>query len=90
MVLTSCSSGTAHSCGTVILYSPIFEASNVFFDTAGRLIMVYFKHNGSSFGIASVYAPNRNPDRDDSDFCIDKIDPVVPTLICGDFNIVFD
>ena len=38
-----------------------------------------------------VCAPNRNPDRDDFfDFCIDKIDPVIPTLICGDFNTVFD
>ena len=49
--LTSCFPGTAHSCGTVILYHPVFEASNVFFDAAGRFIMVYFKHNGSSFGI---------------------------------------
>ena len=63
----------------------------MFFDAAGRFIMVHFKHNGSSFGIASVCAPNRNPDSDDFfDFCIDKIDPVIPTLICGDFNTVFD
>ena len=45
----------------------------------------------SLFRVCSVYAPNRNPERDC--FFIDLaalIDPTVPTLLCGDFNTVFD
>lgn len=38
-----------------------------------------------------LYAPNRNPDRDDLfTFCESSIDPSIPTLLCGDFNAVFD
>ena len=41
--------------------------------------------------MASIYAPNRNPERNDFlDFCIDNIDPSIPTVVCGDFNTVMD
>ena len=41
--------------------------------------------------MAYLYVPNRNPDRNDFfDFCADQIDLSVPTLLCGDFNAVFD
>ena len=43
------------------------------------------------FRIASVYAPNRNPERDEFfTSCLDFADPSVPTILCGDFNAVFD
>ena len=43
------------------------------------------------FRIASVYAPNRNPERDELfTSCLDFADPSVPTILCGDFNAVFD
>lgn len=48
-------------------------------------------NNGFSSCVACVYAPNRNLGRDDFyEFCASKIDLSVPTLICGDFNAVFD
>ena len=38
-----------------------------------------------------MYAPNCNPDRDDFfAFCESAVDPSVPTLLCGNFNAVFD
>lgn len=41
--------------------------------------------------MASIYAPNRNPERNDFlDFCIDNIDPSIPTVVCGDFNTVME
>ena len=43
------------------------------------------------FRVCSAYAPNRNPDRDEFfEFIINSIDPSVPTIMCGDFNAVFD
>ena len=42
------------------------------------------------FRIASVYAPNRNPERDEFfTSCLVFADPSVPTILCGDFNAVF-
>ena len=46
---------------------------------------------GKSFHVCCIYAPNRNPARDQ--FFHDlwaKVDPSVPTILCGDFNAVFD
>jgi len=48
-------------------------------------------NRGSVFCVACIYAPNPNPDRDDFFVrCVNAIDPAVPTLLCGDFNTVFD
>ena len=53
--------------------------------------MADFKFHEIVFRIVCVYAPNRNPDRDDFfSFGESSIDPSVPTLLCGDFNAVFD
>ena len=46
---------------------------------------------GKSFRVSCIYAPNRNPARDQ--FFHDlwaKVDPSVPTILCGDFNAVFE
>ena len=53
--------------------------------------LVEFALRGSVFHVACVYAPNRNPDRDEFfAYCETSIDPSVPTVLCGDFNTVFD
>jgi len=85
--LTVASPGAIHSCGSVILYRPTFELCKTAFDPGGRFVLANFKHHGSSFGLACVYAPNRNPERNEFfDFCVSELDPSVPTVICGDFN----
>lgn len=82
--LTVASPGSAHSCGTVILYRPVFVVSKVTFDNEGRLVLAHFKRNGVTFGVVSLYAPNRNPGRNDFfAYCSDQIDPTVPTVVWG-------
>lgn len=89
--LTVSSPGSTRSCGSVILYRSTFSLSKVAFDSEGRFIMAHFSQNDVTFGVACVYAPNRNPERNDFfAYCADQIDPVVPTVLCGDFNAVFD
>ena len=85
------SPGTAHSCGSVILYRSTFELSRSSFDFSGRFVLAHFKFRDSLFGVACVYAPNRNPERNDFfTYCASEVDPSVPTVICGDFNAVFN
>lgn len=89
--MTFASPGSVHSCGTVILYRPKFELTNSVSDPDGRFVLAHFKHREICFGVASIYAPNRNPERNDFlHYCIDQIDPSIPTVICGDFNTVMD
>ena len=53
--------------------------------------MAEFSRRDSAFRTASVYAPTRNPKRDKFfTSCVDFADPSVPTILCGDFNVVFD
>ena len=64
---------------------------NSWCDVSGCCLQVEFSFFGSSFRVCCVYAPNRNPARDQ--FFGDlhsKIDPSIPTILCGDFNEVFD
>lgn len=57
----------------------------------GRFVLVELAFHGAVFRMACIYAPNRNPDRDEFFFrCVSAIDPAVPTLLCGDFNTVLD
>ena len=50
-----------------------------------------FRFQGKLFGVVSLYAPNRNPARDQFlDQVSSWVDPAVPTVICGNFNTVFD
>ena len=85
------SPGSAHSCGSVILYRPRYLLVNSWIGDDGRFLLADFRHHETSFRVACLYAPNRNPDRDDFlTSCTSKIDPSVPTVICGDFNAVFD
>ena len=59
--------------------------------TDGRFLRCEFFCRTTIFRVACVYAPNRNPERDG--FFADvlsRVDPAVPTFLCGDFNAVFD
>ena len=85
------SPGTLHSCGSAILYRPSFSLSKSFIDSGGRFVLAHFNRDHVTFGLACAYAPNRNPERNEFlDYCIEKVDVAVPTVICGDFNCVFD
>ncbi|RMX57227.1 hypothetical protein pdam_00023524 [Pocillopora damicornis] len=50
-----------------------------------------FLFSGKLFCVCCVYAPNHNPAQDQflKDFH-PNIDPSIPTVLCGDFNEVFD
>ena len=53
--------------------------------------MAEFSRRDSVFRIASVSAPNRNPEHDEfSTSRLDFAEPSVPTILCGDFNAIFD
>ena len=83
--------GTNHSRGVVVLYRSVLECKSVVCEFYGRFVLVEFSLHGSVFRVASIYAPNRNPDRDA--FLVryvDSIDLAVPVLLCGDFNTVLD
>ena len=83
--------GSVHSRGVAVLYRPIFECRSVVCEFDGRFVLVELPFRGAVFRVASIYAPNRNPDRDDFLVrCVNAIDPTVPTLLCGDFNTVID
>ena len=89
--LTVTAPGTVHSCGQVLLYRSTFSLVNSWVELEGRYLMAEFNRRDSVFRIASVYAPNRNPERDEFFTpCLDFADPSVPTILCGDFNAVFD
>ena len=85
------SPGSARSCGTALLYRPKFNAVKSSFNSDGRLASGVFSFDNVIFSISSVYAPNRNPDRN----CFlqlvhDSVDPAIPSFLCGDLNTVFD
>ena len=50
-----------------------------------------FVKNDITFRIAGIYAPNRNPEREAFySYIEDMVDPARPTILCGDFNAVFN
>jgi len=88
--LVMVSQGSAHSCGSVILYRSrlIFNCSWV--ELNGSFLTAKFSDRGLFYHNACIYAPNRNPDRDTFTSCAVLVDLAVPTVLCGDFNAVFD
>ena len=57
--------GSVHSCGVAVLYRPVFECKSVVCEFDGRFVLVELAFRGAVFRVASIYAPKRNPDRDD-------------------------
>lgn len=97
MVAVSCgfssvlSSGSAHSCGCIVLFRPSLSLVNSWCDVDGRFLQCEFSFLGKSFRICCIYGPNRNPARDQFfDDLHPLIDPSMPTVLAGDFNTVFD
>ena len=85
------SPGSARSCGCIVLYRPILQLINSSSEFPGRSLMCHFSFHGSSFRVFCLYAPNRNPARDlFFNQITDAVDPSNPTVLCGDFNSVFD
>ena len=78
------SPGSNHSSGIIILLRPHISLSHSWPGHSGRSLMVELKVSDNIFRVCSVYAPNRNPDRDR--FLTDVatlIDPAVPTPLWG-------
>ena len=85
------SPGSNRSCGVIILSKPSCLMVNSWSDQDGRLLMGEFSYLSKIFHIVNVYAPNRNPERNDFfDLVSSKMDITVPTVLCGDFNCVLD
>ena len=85
------SSGSAHSCGCIVLFRPSLSLVNLWCDTDGRFLQCEFSFCDKLFRVCCIYGPNCNPARDQflDDVHI-KIDPLIPTILAGDFNTVFD
>ena len=89
--LSVVSPGSNKSCGCVILYRPVLSFVKSWLDDDGRFLQCEFVYCGKSFRVVSLYAPNRNPARHDFFERVPSLlDPSVPTVVCGDFNAVFD
>ena len=70
---------------------PRYTLLNSWTDDKGCFVLADSQHCNVTFRVTCLYAPNHNPDRDNFlVFCSSKIDPLIPTLVCGDFNTVPD
>ena len=89
--LSVSSPGSSHSCGSVILFRPHLILNRSWVEFSGRFLMAEFSDRGLFYRVVCVYSPNRNPERDSFPAsCVDLVDLSVPTVLCGDFNAVFD
>ena len=85
------SPGTRRSGGCIILYRPVLQLVNSWCQFPGRSLLCEFLLYDVTFRVLCLYAPNRNPARDSFFNGIsDAVDPSIPTVLCGDFNAVFD
>ena len=77
------SPGSQKSCGYVILFRPCLSLVKFTSDDAGRFLCE-FSFRGKLFRVVSLYAPNRNPARDQFVESVHSwVDPAVPTVVCG-------
>ena len=86
----SVSPDTARSAGCIVLFRPplSLEASRT--DSAGRFLCLDFSFRTIRFRVACIYAPNRNPERDNFFAQVaDNLDPGTPTILAGGFKTVF-
>ncbi len=78
-------------CGTAILIKDCFKVKQVIRDDAGRFVQVSVDFDDDQLSFISLYAPNRNPDRNTFFSSLSGlIDLTRPTFVCGDFNSVLD
>ena len=90
--VSSCvSPGSNRSCGCIVLCRPSLSLVTSWSDSEGRLLQCEFLLRGVRFQVISLYAPNRNPQRNVFlDSVQTYVDLSVPTILAGDFNSVFD
>ena len=85
------SCGSSHSCGCIVLFRPSLTLLNSWCDSDGRFLQCEFSFCTKLFRVCCIYGPNRNPARDlFFDDLHHRIDPLIPTVLAGDFNAVFD
>lgn len=85
------SPGTRRSGGCIVLYRSVLRLVNSWCEVPGRSLLCEFSLYDVSFRVLCLYAPNRNPARDlFFNGIADAVDPSIPTVLCGDFNTVFD
>ena len=85
------SPGTCRSGGCIVLYRPALNLVKFWCEVPGSSLMCEFSFHDATFRVLCLYAPNRNPARDLFFNSIsDTVDSSIPTVLCGDFNTVFD
>ena len=85
------SSGSRRSGGCIILYRPVLQLVNSRCESPGHSLLCEFALYDASFHVLCLYAPNHNPARDlFFNSIADTVDLSIPTVLCGDFNTVFD
>ena len=85
------SPGSKKSYGCVVLFPPPLSLVQSSTDEEGRLFQCEFSFHDQSFRVVSLYAPNRNSVRNQFlEQLADEVDPSIPTLLCGNFDTVFD
>ena len=78
-------------CGTAILIKDSLNIKQVIWDDAGRFVQVLVDFGEDQLSFISLYAPNRNPDRNAFFSSLTGlIDLIKPTFVCGDFNSVLN
>ena len=85
------SPGSNRSRGSVILFKNSISLKNHCVDSEGRLVLGEFAIRELPFRVCCVYAPNQVRARNEFfEFCCDFIDSGIPTVVCGDFNTIFN
>ena len=88
--LSVVSPGSVKFCRCIVLFRPLSLVQS-WADEGGRFLQCDISYHDQSFRVVSLYAPNRKPARNEFLGRIaDELDPTVPTLLCGNFNTVFD
>ena len=86
---------STRSAGVAILFHPnlAFELLGEDMDFNSRILRVTIKVNDYTFQILNLYAPNPHTVEESDEFftsITQYLSPDLPTLICGDFNMVAD
>ena len=85
--------GTSRSAGVLCLVkrTSAITVSRQFSSDDGRVVVLDMELDSHRFQLATIYAPNHNPEK--TDFFLglsDLLDPLADVLILGDFNSVVD
>ena len=89
--LCALAAGSTHARGCIILFRPTLSLAQSWYESDGRFLLHEFRCCNQVFRVCCVYTPISNPARNQflDDVSV-SIDPSVPTVLCGDFNTVFN